>query len=181
MKYEFPKTFLWGAATAAAQIEGGAYEDGRGPSIWDAFAHLPGRIKNNDVPDVSCNSYHLYEKDIEMMKKIGLKTYRFSFSWSRIIPDGTGEVNPAGIEYYKKLIAALKANGIVPNATMYHWDLPYALQIQGGFGNRECVKWFTNYAKVLLDNFGDDVDLWATFNEPIAVYVELLMAFLPRV
>ena len=82
MKYEFPKTFLWGAATAAAQIEGGAYEDGRGPSIWDAFAHLPGRIKNNDVPDVSCNSYHLYEKDIEMMKKIGLKTYRFSFSWS---------------------------------------------------------------------------------------------------
>ena len=123
------------------------------------------------MPDVSCNSYHLYEKDIEMMKKIGLKTYRFSFSWSRIIPDGTGEVNPAGIEYYKKLIAALKANGIVPNATMYHWDLPYALQIQGGFGNRECVKWFTNYAKVLLDNFGDDVDLWATFNEPIAVYV----------
>lgn len=177
MKYEFPKTFLWGAATAAAQIEGGAYEDGRGPSIWDAFAHLPGRIKNNDVPDVSCNSYHLYEKDIEMMKKIGLKTYRFSFSWSRIIPDGTGEVNPAGIEYYKKLIAALKANGIVPNATMYHWDLPYALQIQGGFGNRECVKWFTNYAKVLLDNFGDDVDLWATFNEPIAVYVGTAYGF----
>lgn len=171
MRYTFPKDFLWGAATAAAQIEGGAFEDGRGPSIWDVFSRIPGRIKNGDLPDIACDSYHRYEKDIQLMKQLGLKTYRFSFSWSRIIPDGDGEVNQAGIQYYKRLIAGLRANGIVPNATMYHWDLPYALQIRGGFGNRDCVKWFTNYAKVLLDYFGDSVDLWATFNEPIAVYV----------
>ncbi|MDO5422940.1 MAG: family 1 glycosylhydrolase [Eubacteriales bacterium] len=171
MQYTFPKDFLWGAATAAAQIEGGAFEDGREPSIWDVFSRIPGKIKNGDLPDISCDSYHLYEKDIEAMKALGLKTYRFSFSWSRIIPDGTGEVNPAGIQYYKRLIAALKENGIVPNATMYHWDLPYALQIQGGFGNRDCISWFTHYAKVLLDNFGEDVDFWVTFNEPIALYV----------
>lgn len=171
MKYEFPENFLWGVATAAQQIEGGAFEGGRGLSIWDVFSRIPGKIKNGDVPDVACDSYHLYETDVALMKKLGIKTYRFSFSWPRIIPDGTGEVNPEGIAYYKKLIACLKENGIVPNATMYHWDLPYALQLQGGFGNREVIKWFTNYAKVLLDNFGEDIDLWATFNEPIAVYV----------
>lgn len=105
------------------------------------------------------------------MKKIGVRSYRFSFSWSRIIPDGTGKVNPEGIAYYKKLIACLKENGIRPNATMYHWDLPYALQIQGGFGNRNIIKWFKYYAGVLLDHFGGDVDFWVTFNEPIATYV----------
>ena len=177
MKYQFPEDFLWGVATAAAQMEGGAAEGGRGPSIWDAFAHLPGNIKNGDVPDVSCDSYHLYERDIEMMKEMGVKSYRFSFSWSRIIPEGTGEVNPEGIAYYKKLIAALKANGIVPNATMYHWDLPYKLQIMGGFGNREIITWFTEYANVLLENFGDDVDMWVTFNEPIAVFVGTAAGF----
>lgn len=171
MKYVFPEDFLWGTATAAAQVEGAAFEDGRGPSIWDVFSRIPGTIKNGDLPDVNCDQYHLYEKDIELMKQMGIKSYRFSFSWSRIIPDGTGEVNPAGIDYYKRLITCLKKNGIVPNATMYHWDLPYALQIQGGFGNRDMVGWFRNYAKVLLDNFGDEVDFWVTFNEPIAVYV----------
>lgn len=162
---------MWGVATAATQIEGAAFEDGKGPSIWDVFSRIPGKIHNGDTPDIACDSYHLYEQDIALMKEMGIQTYRFSFSWSRIIPDGTGEVNPQGIAYYKNLIACLKRNGIVPNATMYHWDLPYALQIQGGFGNRNIVKWFLNYAGVLLDNFGDDVDLWVTFNEPIAVYV----------
>lgn len=171
MKYTFPNNFMWGVATAAAQIEGAAFEDGRGLSIWDVFSRIPGRIHNGDTPDIACDSYHLYEKDIELMKEMGIKTYRFSFSWSRIIPDGTGKVNPEGIRYYKNLIAFLKKNGIVPNATMYHWDLPYALQIQGGFGNRNIIKWFCYYAGVLLDNFGDDVELWVTFNEPIAVYV----------
>lgn len=171
MNYIFPENFMWGVATAATQIEGAAFEDGKGPSIWDVFSRIPGKIHNGDTPDIACDSYHLYEKDIALMKEMGIQTYRFSFSWSRIIPDGTGEVNPQGIAYYKKLIGCLKKNGIVPNATMYHWDLPYALQIQGGFGNRNIVKWFLNYAGVLLDNFGDDVDLWVTFNEPIAVYV----------
>ena len=105
------------------------------------------------------------------MKELGIKSFRFSFSWSRILPEGTGKINPAGIDYYRKLIDCLKENGIVPNATMFHWDLPYALQIQGGFGNRDCVKWFTEYAGILLDHFGKDVDFWATFNEPIAMYV----------
>ncbi len=171
MKYEFPKDFVWGVATAAAQIEGAAFEDGRGASIWDVFSRLPGKIEDGGIPDTTCDSYHLYEKDIELMKKMGVRSYRFSFSWSRIIPDGKGEVNMEGIAYYKKLIACLKANGIMPNATIYHWDLPYALQIQGGFGNREIIKWFTRYAGILLDHFGGDVDLWATLNEPIATYV----------
>ena len=169
--YEFPDNFIWGVATAAQQIEGGAFEDGRGASIWDVFSRIPGTIKNGDRPDVCCDSYHLYERDVEMLKELGVNSYRFSFSWSRILPDGTGKVNPAGISYYKNLIRALKDAGIKPNATMYHWDLPYALSVKGGFGNREIVKWFVNYAEVLLDNFGDDVDFWVTFNEPIATYV----------
>ena len=171
MRYEFPENFVWGTATAAAQVEGAPFEGGRGPSIWDVFSRIPGSIKHGDVPDVCCDSYHRYETDVEKLKELGVKSYRFSFSWSRIIPNGTGEINQAGIAYYKKLIASLKAAGIMPNATMYHWDLPYALQTMGGFGNREIVKWFIHYAEVLLDNFGEDVDLWVTFNEPIAVYV----------
>lgn len=171
MRYEFPEDFLWGTATAAAQVEGAAFEDGRGPSIWDVFSRIPGKIKDGTIPDVTCDQYHLYEKDIEIMAGMGIKSYRFSFSWSRILPDGVGEVNQAGIDYYRRLIACLKEHGIVPNATMYHWDLPYVLQIQGGFGNRRMVEWFKYYADVLLENFGGDVELWVTFNEPIAVYV----------
>lgn len=113
----------------------------------------------------------MYEEDIRLMKEMGVQSYRFSFSWSKILPEGTGEVNPEGIQYYKRLIAGLKENGIIPNATIYHWDLPYKLQLMGGFGNRDIVKWFTEYASVLFDNFGEDIDLWATFNEPIAVFV----------
>lgn len=123
-KYEFPENFLWGVATAAAQVEGAAYEDGRGPSIWDAFSHIPGKILNGDLPDVGCDQYHLYEDDVRQMKKLGIKSYRFSFSWSRILPEGTGKVNEAGIDYYRRLISCLKENGIVPNATMYHWCCP---------------------------------------------------------
>lgn len=171
MNIRFPENFTWGVATAAAQIEGGAFEDGRGPSIWDVFSRLPGKIKNGGLPEVACDSYHLVERDVEMMKELGVNSYRFSFSWSRILPEGTGKVNEKGITYYKKLLALLKENGIRANATMYHWDLPYALQLKGGFGNREIIKWFCEYASVLLDNFGEDVDMWATFNEPIATYV----------
>ena len=171
MKIEFPKDFIWGVATAAQQIEGGMREDGRGLSNWDVFSHIPGTIRGGGVPDIACDSYHLYERDVAMMKELGVTSYRFSFSWPRIIPDGSGEVNPEGITYYKRLIASLRENGIIPNATMFHWDLPYALQVRGGFGNRDMVKWFTRYAEVLLDNFGESVEYWATFNEPIATYV----------
>lgn len=171
MRYDFPEDFVWGVATAAQQIEGAAFEGGRGPSIWDVFSRLPGRVRNSDVPDICCDSYHLYEKDVARLKELGVKSYRFSFSWSRILPDGTGEVNPEGIAYYKRLLACLRENGIAANATMYHWDLPYALQVKGGFGNRRMVEWFTEYARVLLENFGEEVGLWVTFNEPIAVYV----------
>ena len=120
MKIHFPEGFTWGVATAAAQIEGGAYDDGRGLSIWDVFSGIPGAIKNGGRPDKACDSYHLAERDVEMLKELGVNSYRFSFSWSRILPDGTGKVNEAGIAYYRKLIDLLKANGIKPNATMYH-------------------------------------------------------------
>ena len=171
MEHRFPESFIWGVATAAQQIEGGMNEGGRGLSNWDVFSRIPGKINKGGVPDVACDSYHLYETDVQMMKQLGIKSYRFSFAWPRIIPDGSGEVNPEGIAYYKKLIACLKENGIIPNATMFHWDLPWALQAKGGFGNRDMVKWFTRYAEVLLDNFGEDIDYWVTFNEPIATYV----------
>lgn len=171
MNYTFPENFIWGVATAAQQIEGGMREGGRGLSNWDVFSHIPGTISGGGVPDVACDSYHLVERDIAMMKELGVNSYRFSFSWPRIIPDGTGKVNPEGIAYYKKLLAGLKKAGIAANATMFHWDLPYALQVKGGFGNRDMIRWFLNYAKVLLDNFGEDIEYWVTFNEPIATFV----------
>ena len=170
MRVSFPKDFVWGAATAAQQVEGAAFEDGRGLSVWDVFARIPGKVRDGQVPDVTCDQYHRYAEDIQLMKELGLKSYRFSFSWPRILPNGTGKVNQAGLDYYRRLIRCLKENGIAPNATMYHWDLPYQLQLKGGWGNRESVQWFVEYAKVLLDNFGEDVDLWVTFNEPIAAY-----------
>ena len=169
MKYEFPENFIWGTATAAAQVEGAALEDGKGLSIWDVFSRIPGKCANGDTPDMACDFYHKYEEDIKNMKRMGLKTFRFSFSWPRIMPTGEGAVNEQGIQFYKDMIHCLKENGIMPCASMYHWDLPYALQVKGGWGNRESIQWFKDYAEVLLDNFGEDVDLWATFNEPIAV------------
>ena len=171
MKIQFPENFVWGVATAAAQIEGAAFEGGRGASIWDVFSRLPGKIKNGGIPDVCCDSYHNIDRDVAMLKELGVKSYRLSFSWSRILPDDIGPVNEAGLAYYKKLIEALKAAGIMVNATIYHWDLPYTLQVKGGFGNREIIDWYLNYAGILFDNFGQDVDYWVTFNEPIATYV----------
>ena len=123
MNYTFPEKFIWGVATAAQQIEGGMREGGRGLSNWDVFSHIPGTISGGGVPDVACDSYHLLDRDIAMMKELGVNSYRFSFSWPRIIPDGIGEVNPEGIAYYKKLLAGLKEAGITANATMFHWDL----------------------------------------------------------
>ncbi len=167
----FPKDFLWGVATSAAQIEGASFDGGKGPTIWDVFSSVPGKIQGGDTPDPGCEFCRLYPEDIARMKELGIDSFRFSFSWARILPEGTGRVNPEGIAYYKKMIRCLKENGIIPNATMYHWDLPYVLQCKGGFGNREMVSWFREYVNVLLENFGEDIPLWSTFNEPIAVYV----------
>lgn len=173
----FPKDFLWGVSTSAAQVEGAAREDGKGLSIWDVYACIPGMVYDGSTPEVTCDEYHRLEEHVALLKKLGVKCYRFSFSWSRILPDGIGEVNEKGLAYYRKLLDLLKENGIAPVATIYHWDLPYALQLMGGFGNRECVQWFLHYAKVLFDAFGDGVAYWATFNEPIAVYVGYALGF----
>lgn len=178
-KLTFPKDFLWGVATAAAQVEGAALEDGRGLSIWDVFSRIPGKVHNGDTPDVACDHYHRYMQDIAQMKKLGVNTYRFSFSWSRIMPEGRGKVNQKGLDFYKRLVYELKANGIMPNATLYHWDLPYELQNYGGWLSRESIGWFADYAELLFREFGDDIPMWSTLNEPIATYVGYTGGFAP--
>ena len=162
----FKKDFILGAAAASYQIEGAAFEDGKGLSIWDVFSHTPGKIRNGDNGDVACDHYHRLEEDVKIMKELGLKAYRFSFSWPRILPNGTGEVNPKGIEFYNKLIDCLLENGIEPFATLYHWDLPYELYKKGGWLNPECADWFAEYARVVAENFGDRLKNYMTFNEP---------------
>lgn len=143
---KFPKDFLWGAASAAAQVEGAWNEDGRGPSIWDVL--YPGHTKYNEGPLQACDHYHRYREDVALMKKMGLKSYRFSVSWSRILPDGTEKINQKGIEFYQSLVRELKAAGIEPMVTLYHWDLPYALYLQGGWKNPQIPDWFAAYTKL---------------------------------
>lgn len=163
---DFGNNFVWGAATASYQIEGGAYEDGKGLNIFDTFCQIPGRINNNDNGDIACDHYHRWKDDIAIMKEIGLKAYRFSLNWSRIIPKGIGEVNPKGIEFYNNIINELLKNGIEPYITLYHWDLPLALDKLGGWRNPEIVRWFSYYAKVAAENFSDRVKYFMTINEP---------------
>ncbi len=166
-KYEFPAGFLWGSASSSYQIEGAANEGGKGESIWDRFSHTPGTIGDGSTGDVSCDFYHRYEEDIALMKKLGLCAYRMSVSWPRILPKGTGEVNREGVAFYRRVLQCLRDNGIKACLTIYHWDLPQALQNRGGWANREIVKWFEDYAKVLYAELGDLVDFWITINEPI--------------
>ncbi|MDO5391471.1 MAG: GH1 family beta-glucosidase [Eubacteriales bacterium] len=162
----FCKDFAWGAATSAYQIEGAAYEDGKGPHIWDVFCCDNGRIACGESGDVACNHYHRFREDVAMMKEMGLKAYRFSLSWARILPDGTGAVNEAGIRFYQELIDALLDAGIEPYITLFHWDYPYALQQRGGWMNPESVEWFGNYARVVAEYFSDRVVNFFTLNEP---------------
>ena len=170
-KLVFPDNFMFGVATSATQLEGAAFEDGRGMSIWDAYARIPGHIIDNTVPDTACDMYHKYKEDLQMAKDMGIQSFRFSFSWSRILPEGTGRVNEKGLDFYKRLIDEMHRLDIVPNATVYHWDLPYELERRGGWLNRDCVDWYGEYAALLFHIFGDSVPLWATLNEPIATYV----------
>ena len=161
------KEFLWGAATSAYQIEGAYLEDGKGVSIWDVFSHIPGNTLNGSNGDIGADSYHRYKEDIALMKEMGLKSYRFSIAWTRILPEGKGRINEKGIEYYNDLINELLKNDIIPFITLYHWDLPQVLQYEGGWESEEISDVFANFARICFENFGDRVKHWITFNEPI--------------
>lgn len=168
---QFPNGFLWGAATAAYQIEGAWNEDGRGLSIWDTFCHTPGKSFNGDSGDVACDSYHRYEEDIQLLKELGVNSYRFSISWPRIYPNGKGEVNKLGIDHYKTFVKKLLENGIEPMCTLYHWDLPQALQDEGGWGNRNTTDAFVQYAETMFTEFDGLIKKWITFNEPWCIAI----------
>ena len=166
-KLTFPDHFIWGTATAAYQIEGAVNEDGRGKSIWDTFSHLPGKIENNDNGDVACDHYHRWEDDIALMTQLNLNAYRFSIAWSRILPEGRGTINQAGLDFYQRLIDGLLKADIIPFVTLYHWDLPQALQDDGdGWQRRGIVDDFLDYSDIVSRVFGDRVKHWITFNEP---------------
>jgi beta-glucosidase len=163
----FPADFRWGAATAAYQIEGAAHEDGRGESIWDRFCATPGHVLNNDTGDVACDHYHRYREDVRLMQELGLNAYRFSIAWPRILPHGRGQVNAAGLDFYERLVDTLLAAKIEPFVTLYHWDLPQALQDEvGGWGSRETANAFAEYTDIVSRRLGDRVQSWITLNEP---------------
>ena len=159
--------FTWGVSTSSYQIEGAANEDGRGQSIWDTFCKVPGKVVNFDNGDMACDHYHRYKEDLDLMKWMGVKAYRFSVAWPRVIPDGVVRVNEMGLDFYDRLIDTLLEREIAPWLTMYHWDLPEALQLRGGWNNREIVEWFGEYSEVLTSRFGDRVKNWMTLNEPL--------------
>ena len=162
----FPPDFLWGASTASYQIEGAAAADGRGESIWDRFCATPGRVAGGDTGDVACDHYHRYREDVALMAALGLKAYRFSIAWPRVLPAGTGAVNAAGLDFYDRLIDALLEVGIAPWPCLYHWDLPQALEDRGGWRNRDIARWFGDYAAAVAGRLADRVDHIATLNEP---------------
>ncbi len=170
---EFPKGFLWGSATASYQVEGAVNEDGRAPSIWDTFSHTPGKVANNSTGDVANDHYHRYKEDVQLMKSLGVKAYRFSIAWSRVFPQGAGAPNPKGLDFYNRLVDELLANGIQPFATLYHWDLPQALQDNGGgWESRDTSKAFAEYSGYVAGRLSDRVKHWFTINE-FGAFVEL--------
>ncbi|MBQ0825697.1 GH1 family beta-glucosidase [Streptomyces tagetis] len=162
-----PHDFLWGTATSAYQIEGAVAEDGRSPSIWDTFSHTPGKIDNNDHGDVACDHYHRWPEDIDLMRRLGTNAYRLSVAWPRVRPGGDGPVNDKGLDFYDRLIDGLLEAGITPSVTLYHWDLPQALQDRGGWPERETAEHFAAYASAVAARLGDRVGHWATLNEPL--------------
>jgi beta-glucosidase len=171
MTESFPDGFLWGASTAAYQIEGAVREDGRGLSIWDTFSHRPGNILNDDTGDIACDHYHRWSQDVALMRELGIGAYRLSTAWPRILPEGRGRPNPPGLEFYDRLVDALMGGGIEPWICLYHWDLPQVLEDRGGWQNRDVASWFADYAAMTVRRLGDRVKHWATFNEPNAASV----------
>jgi beta-glucosidase len=162
----FPPSFLWGAATAAYQVEGAVREGGRGPSIWDTFAHTPGKIKDGSDGDAACDHYHRWRDDLELLAGLGLDAYRFSVAWPRVVPDGRGPVNVQGLDFYERLVDGLLARGLKPFCTLYHWDLPQALEDEGGWTRRDTAQRFADYAALVSGRLGDRVFAYATLNEP---------------
>jgi beta-glucosidase len=162
----FPESFTWGAATASYQVEGGWNAEGKGPSVWDMFTHRPGTVENGDRGDTGCDHYHLWEEDLELMKRIGLEAYRFSVSWPRVIPEGIGKVNDTGLGFYDRLVDGLLEAGVEPWLTLFHWDFPYALYLKGGWLNPDVSRWFGDYTAVLVDALSDRVSNWISLNEP---------------
>lgn len=162
----FKENFVWGAATAAYQIEGAAQRGGRGASVWDMFSRKPGAVLGGQSGEVACDHYHRYREDVAIMRELELQAYRFSFSWSRILPSGQGAVNPEGVAFYDRLIDTLLESGITPYATLFHWDFPHELFLRGGWLNRDSVEWFGEYAGVVAEKFSDRIQNWWTLNEP---------------
>ncbi|MGI8968667.1 MAG: glycoside hydrolase family 1 protein, partial [Chloroflexota bacterium] len=165
----FPAEFVWGAATAAYQVEGAAHEDGRGESIWDRFSSIPGKVRNGETGEIACDHYHRYLEDVALMRDLGLDAYRFSIAWPRIIPGGRGQVNDKGLDFYDRLTDELLNNGIEPFVTLYHWDLPQALEDEGGWTKRATADAFADYTEVVVRRLGDRVSHWITLNEPWVV------------
>ncbi|MDQ3784562.1 MAG: GH1 family beta-glucosidase [Actinomycetota bacterium] len=162
----FPDGFLWGAATAAYQVEGAVVEDGRGTSIWDTFSHTPGKTWHGDTGDIADDQYHRLDDDLDLLAELGLRAYRFSVAWPRVQPEGSGPANQAGLDYYRRLVDGLNRRAITPCLTLYHWDLPQALQDAGGWPDRDIVGRFTDYAGIVYGALGDQVPMWLTLNEP---------------
>ncbi len=167
----FPEGFRWGVAASAYQIEGGYDEDGRGLSIWDTFCRQPGKVERGETGDVAADHYHRWREDVQIMADLGLQVYRFSIAWPRILPEGTGRVNPPGLDFYDHLVDALLEKGITPLPTLYHWDLPQALQDKGGWGNRDTAHYFAEYARIVGERLSDRVQNWITHNEPFVAAV----------
>ncbi len=162
----FPESFVWGAAAASYQIEGAAYDDGRGLSVWDMMCRQPGKVNFGDTGDVACDHYHRYQEDVDLMAEIGLQAYRLSVSWPRVLPEGIGTVNEKGLDFYSRLIDALLEKNITPWVTLFHWDFPYSLYCKGGWLNRDSTEWFAEYTALIVDKLSDRVSHWFTHNEP---------------
>ncbi|HSZ43797.1 MAG TPA: GH1 family beta-glucosidase [Streptosporangiaceae bacterium] len=165
----FPDSFLWGVSTAAYQIEGAAAEAGRGPSIWDTFSHTPGKVRRGDTGDIACDAYHRLDADLDLLADLGVRAYRFSIAWPRIVPAGSGEVNQQGLDYYRRLVTGLRERDIEPVATLYHWDLPQPLEDAGGWPRRDTAERFAEYTAITARALGDGVGRWITLNEPYVV------------
>ena len=165
----FPHGFLWGAASSAYQIEGAVDTDGRAPSVWDTFSHTPGKVRGGDTGDVACDFYHRFEDDLDLMAGMGLGSFRFSVSWSRVQPSGSGAINQPGLDFYRSLVDGLRTRNIEPAITLYHWDLPQALEDAGGWANRDSAERFADYAEIVAAAIGDGGGMWITINEPQVV------------